>query len=536
MPGVNCAGETSLYGVESDWSRGTCDRMADHTADGPLLSPPTLLGRGVSETDLDSDGTSREAGRARSGLDSLQQKLLKVTEQLKIEQTARDDNVAEYLKLVNSADKQQLGRIRQVFEKKNQKSAHTITQLQKKLEQYHRKIRDNENGAKSSSSSTTTPISVSASTASANPKDASKTSSKDSLEKCLKDSGPREVKHPSLDKAKTGAGVILASPFFLSKPREFANLIRNKFGSADNIAHMKSSLDAGVGVAGVGLVGGAFQTGVVGAESASAAAASRTLSSSATITPKPKYPPSDDECSTATSDSADSGGAGGVATTGSQGTGDGTGERVGGLGAGSNTAQNDATHRLIEALQEVREIRKTQLQLADEMESMKTQFKRDYGFITQALQEERYRFERLEDQLNDLTELHQNETANLKQELASIEEKVAYQAYERARDIQEVLEACQTRVSKLELQQQQQQIIQLESADAKVLLGKCINIMLALATVILVCVSTAAKFTAPLLRSRLHVCATFLCICLLAVIWKNWDHVQCAFERLILPN
>lgn len=46
------------------------------------------------------------------------------------------------------------------------------------------------------------------------------------------------------------------------------------------------------------------------------------------------------------------------------------------------------------------------------------------------------RCERLEDQLNDLTELHQNETANLKLELASIEEKVAYQAYERARDIQ----------------------------------------------------------------------------------------------------
>lgn len=46
------------------------------------------------------------------------------------------------------------------------------------------------------------------------------------------------------------------------------------------------------------------------------------------------------------------------------------------------------------------------------------------------------RYERLEDQLNDLTELHQHETSNLKQELASIEEKVAYQAYERARDIQ----------------------------------------------------------------------------------------------------
>lgn len=47
-----------------------------------------------------------------------------------------------------------------------------------------------------------------------------------------------------------------------------------------------------------------------------------------------------------------------------------------------------------------------------------------------------HRYERLEDQLNDLTDLHQHETTNLKQDLASIEEKVAYQAYERSRDIQ----------------------------------------------------------------------------------------------------
>lgn len=46
------------------------------------------------------------------------------------------------------------------------------------------------------------------------------------------------------------------------------------------------------------------------------------------------------------------------------------------------------------------------------------------------------RYEHLEDQLNDLTELHQHEMSDLKQELASIEERVAYQAQERARDIQ----------------------------------------------------------------------------------------------------
>ncbi|KAG9328020.1 hypothetical protein JZ751_016926, partial [Albula glossodonta] len=145
-------------------------------------------------------------------------------------------------------------------------------------------------------------------------------------------------------------------------------------------------------------------------------------------------------------------------------------------------------------------------------------------------------YERLEDQLNDLTELHQHETTNLKQELASIEEKVAYQAYERARDIQEALESCQTRISKLELQQQQQQVVQLESADAKVLLGKCINLMLAIVTVILVCVSTVAKFTAPLMRSRLHVVCTVCAVILLALFWKNWEQLQCAVEHMLVPS
>lgn len=46
------------------------------------------------------------------------------------------------------------------------------------------------------------------------------------------------------------------------------------------------------------------------------------------------------------------------------------------------------------------------------------------------------RYNHLEDQLSDLTELHQHELTYLKQELASIEERVTYQAHERARDIQ----------------------------------------------------------------------------------------------------
>ncbi|XP_032913930.1 transmembrane and coiled-coil domain protein 3 isoform X2 [Catharus ustulatus] len=437
------------------------------------LSLPLNIRRGGSDTNLNFDVPDGvlEFHKVKLNADSLKQKILKVTEQIKVEQTARDGNVAEYLKLVNSADKQQAGRIKQVFEKKNQKSAHSIAQLQKKLEQYHKKLKDIEQNGSSK---------------------ATKDTSKDNL-KDVQHGKSRSSGHGT-ESSKSGVpGVSLTPPVFVfSKSREFANLIRNKFGSADNIAHLKNTLDE-------------FRPET----------SSRTYGGSATIVAKPKYV-SDDECSSGTSGSADSNGntsfSPAVAST------------------------LDSQGKLSMILEELREIKETQSQLADDIENLKTQFKRDYGFISQMLQEERYRYERLEDQLNDLTDLHQHETANLKQELASIEEKVAYQAYERSRDVQEALESCQTRVSKLELHQQEQQAQQSETVNAKVLLGKCINVILAFMTVILVCVSTIAKFIAPMMKSRFHIICTFFAVTLLAIFCKNWDHIICAIERMIIPR
>lgn len=45
-------------------------------------------------------------------------------------------------------------------------------------------------------------------------------------------------------------------------------------------------------------------------------------------------------------------------------------------------------------------------------------------FLNQALVDERFRSERLEEQVNDLTELHQNEVENLKTAISDMEEKV----------------------------------------------------------------------------------------------------------------
>ncbi|KGL73315.1 Transmembrane and coiled-coil domains protein 2, partial [Tinamus guttatus] len=359
--------------------------------DVTALSLPANAGHGDADGSicLDVPEGTPDPQRTKAAIEHLHQKILKITEQIKIEQEARDDNVAEYLKLANNADKQQASRIKQVFEKKNQKSAQTIAQLHKKLEHYHKKLKEIEQNGPSRQ-----------------PKDVFR-----DMHQGLKDVGA-------------------------------------------NVRSSISSFNSGPGPGGLG---------------------------------SPK----------------------------------------------SNTL--DSHHNSFDAiLEELREIKESQSHLEDSMEDLKAQLQRDYTYMTQCLQEERYRYERLEEQLNDLTELHQNEMTNLKQELASMEEKVAYQSYERARDIQ----SCLTGVTKLELQQQQQQVVQLEgveNANARALLGKFINVILALMAVLLVFVSTIANFITPLMKTRMRILSTALLVLFLLFLWKHWDSITYFLEHVLLP-
>lgn len=171
----------------------------------------------------------------------------------------------------------------------------------------------------------------------------------------------------------------------VSKPREFASLIRNKFGSADNIAHLKDTLEDGVG------------------GHPEDVPAARALSGSATLVSSPKYG-SDDECSSATSGSgagSNYGGAGGGGGGGGVGGGGGGGGGGGALlGQPMGSPRFDGHHHhhhhmhgswdsLLEGLQE---IKAGQAQMEDALEEMKAQLQSDYAYMTQSLQEERYRY------------------------------------------------------------------------------------------------------------------------------------------------
>ncbi|XP_022254366.1 transmembrane and coiled-coil domains protein 2-like [Limulus polyphemus] len=105
-------------------------------------STPTVQGSNtgsMEEPDVTFTSNPLDSSRTRQAIDNLHQKVARTKDLIKLEQTARDENVNEYLKLAASADKQQLQRIKNVFEKKNQKSAQTVAHLQKKLENYIKK-------------------------------------------------------------------------------------------------------------------------------------------------------------------------------------------------------------------------------------------------------------------------------------------------------------------------------------------------------------------------------------------------------------
>ncbi|XP_026876951.2 transmembrane and coiled-coil domains protein 1 isoform X1 [Electrophorus electricus] len=469
-----------------------CFRSAD---DGEKIERlESSLAQAALAAACSAEGSPEDVGldpqRARQAVVQLQQKILKLTEQLRVEQAARDENVAEYLKLANNTnDKQQSCRLKQVFEKKNQKSAASIAQLQRKLEHYGRRLREAEQGGTGGA-------------AGRQPRGVLR-----DVGQGLRGVGARVLTGLSEGVADSVRGGLSsfshathsAAGAVASKPRELASLLRNRFGSADNISTLKD---------------GHSEDGMDGGDAVGRSPGARLQGS-------PRFG-SEEDCSSATS--------------GSAGTGSMTGAPGGLPGSRGNTLERGRRSSLEMLVQEVQELRDVQARLDETLEELKSQYQRDYMLVMQALQEDRFKCERLEEQLNDLTELHQNEILNLKQELASMEEKIAYQSNERARDIQEALEACQTRISKMELQQQQQQVVQLEgleNATARTLLGKLINVLLTLMAVVLVFVSTVANCVVPLMKTRNRSFSTLLFLLLFAFLWRNWDTLSGHTQRML---
>jgi len=417
-----------------------------------------------------------EYHKVRLAMEQIHAKVNKTRELIRDEQTARDENVNEYLRLASQADKQQQIRLKAVFEKKNTKSAQQMAHFQRKLESYQRRLRALEaQGA----------------------------------------TGIPGHRAPKQVLREVGMGIKTV----MSKPREFAHLIRNKFGSADNISHLARSGDHPSHPTASG-------TGdeVYSASSALTAGNSNSLpghSSQAVASAVPVVP-------------AASQGSGGGKYTSEEGSECGssvTSESIPGglhMSPRHNVVGTSLGLSLDPFFQELQERREEVDRLREEMEHVKQHLQQEVSFVSAALQEERFRVERLEEQINDLTELHQNEVENLKQNIIDMEEKVQYQSEERLRDIHDLLDSCHTRISKVEHQAQHQQHVSLEgieNSNARAVLVKLINMALTLLQLVLVVVSTAANIISPFLKTRLRVLTSCVLALLFAFVLKQWPHL-----------
>lgn len=495
----------------------------DSTANLSNGSSMEFLGGQGQEDFVDGVSGTPDLQRTRVAIDRLHQKVDHTKEMIGEEQRARDENVNEYLKLASNADKLQLQRIKNVFEKKNQKSAQTISQLQKKLENYNRRIKELETYGVSSHHR--------------QPKEVLR-----DVGQGLKDVGA------NIRDGITGfsGGVVgnikgglsglsqathSAAESVMSKPREYvANLIKYKFGSADNISTMTTTK----------------------AEDESNVLEDGTDKehhhNSATFAHSTKFP-SDDECSSVTSGSGPTAGTGTMSSPRNQPSTAAVATVVTTVSGGVTTAavsslgmtppmvpQADVPFNFEPLLQELQEKREECQHLHDDVDSLKAQINQDIAYFNSTLLEERYRYERLEEQMNDLIELHQNEIENLKQNISDMEEKLQYQSEERLRDIYEMMESCQTRISRIEHQQhEQQQLVTLEgieNTNARALVLKLINVLLTVLQVVLLLVATATNILMPFLKTRVRILTTTFTVLIVLITVRQWHDLMAYLQDL----
>ncbi|XP_053618787.1 transmembrane and coiled-coil domains protein 2 isoform X3 [Plodia interpunctella] len=432
----------------------------------------------------ESDGGNVTSSKALAAIAHLNTKIERTKDLIRLEQTIRDDNVNEYLNLAANADKQQLQRIKAVFEKKNQKSALCIAQLQKKLEGYNKRINNWQQHGTSGQAGHRQPSQV------------------------LRDMGQglKNVGGNIRDGITGLGGSVMAAP------REFAHLFSrsNRFGSADNISQLAAPPHAE-------LRANLSSEGSRASEPGEGATRGSTLPRAAT-SPAPKFSSDASPSSSVTSEGAP------YPTQ-----------------TGSNNLSESFSIKPI--LNELRERKDDYERLADRLDALKN-LSQEVSFLSNALQEERFKTERLEEQINDLTELHQNEVENLKQALTDVEEKVQYQSEERMRDIHEALDLCQTKISKLEQWMAGGggggggagggvDAGAHAALPPRLLLVKLLNVALTLLQLALLLVATVAGVAMPFLRTRVRVLTTSLAVMVGVMVLKQWPEVTQLSEHLV---
>ncbi|XP_071746924.1 transmembrane and coiled-coil domains protein 2 [Lepeophtheirus salmonis] len=480
-----------------------------------------------SEQDEDSSGASEEEALAE-----IHNKISSTKEKIKKEQKNRDDNVDEYLKLsTNATDKAQQYRIKQVFEKKNAKSAANIAQYQKKLDSYLKRLqahKESSNSIPSGGSSSDKPPVVF--------------------------KGLKNVRHGTksiLGKPKELFAQHLLRKFTIINQLNGHTLIyrdlksprssydyRHKFGSADNLSSLSkdesSCISPQIEETSSKMRGSTPRgSGSLPRDQAPSSLLSAPNNNSFDQARKCI---SEDGRRSEFSESIDSNhpssGAGGV-----------SGAAHPCVAGGEPSSDEPKKHNSSSSksaewkaiIQELTLHKEEVERLREDMEEMRAHFKQVVDSINYQLREERDRYERLEEQMNDLTELHQHEIENIKSGVNDMEEKVQYQSDERLREITEHLQSLETKITSLEHQQTQQQYLNIEGLDstnARAIMMKLITAALTILHVILFVIGIFMNIAKPFFQTTARAILTVLCILSFVLLHHQWHDVEAYYIKL----
>ena len=536
-------GTSALAAMTSALAAATAEETLSLPASASSVSPSHHI-RHVSDADSSSLGNSifyddpdvmaqlsaspADPALTQKAIEHYQSKITKTKEQIKDVQTSLDTNVNEYLKLsANATDATQQQRIKQVFEKKNQKSAQQIAQLQRKLDEYKRKVSDLE---------------------------------RNGLQKAKIRDISQGLKHVG---GNIRDGITGMSSTVMSKPKEFASIFlrggsgSHKFGSADNLSSTMPNANAGSG-------GGETK-----------ADKSTTLPSSDKVKPNSSSFPRDssaqssfeerrkclsedgglrhrsNHASEVSEDSSIHRAAGGTGTKSASSShgihpGVAPAETIANANsplrgsrlpqAGGQSSTDEAAMTEWNAIVTELTLHKEEVdRLREEMDDLRQQCKADVEALTDRLLEERESYARLEEQINDLTELHQHEMENMKSGITDMEEKVQYQSEERLLDIKEHLQSLETKVTSMEHQQVQQQYLNIEgldSSDARAIMMKLLNALITFVHVILFFIGTFMSLAKPFFRTTPRLLSTAVLVLLSLAAYQQQERLAALFVKL----
>ncbi|KRY30501.1 Bardet-Biedl syndrome 2 -like protein [Trichinella spiralis] len=179
--------------------------------------------------------------------------------------------------------------------------------------------------------------------------------------------------------------------------------------------------------------------------------------------------------------------------------------------------------------EEVRALQNAVTSLSREIDRLKAQIQQEYNFFHGALHEEKYRYQHLEDLMNDMVELHQAEISNLKEEVQMIEGRLQYQFRDQIQDIQDLIGQMQAKVEFLEKSTKElQQAVGLENLSDSSAGGQAIRALLLFLQILIMLLVTLWNIVVPFIKSRTRLITTTTFVIFIIYLNKNWDTI-CAW-------